>query len=195
MKNEDRYFEMVRQASENVSKYIKQYKAKKSIEEEDDGWNEHEATWKALLFHELILSDEKVKDYLSMENKANTTERNTINKRFDFWIQDSEIGINYVLEVKLIHHKRRKNGIGFTKLNSDTGVYGDLMKINQYLTSENVYVVKGISIAVSLNSGVDVNEVIQKVDVNLKEMLNDDLRLLICSNGKCEYVPANKESK
>ena len=189
MKNEDRYFELVRQASENVSKYIRKRVERKKRRR----WGEYEATWKALLFHELILIDEKVKDYLSMENEANTKNLKTNGKRFDFWIQDSEIGINYVLEVKLIDYKKRKNGIGFTKLNSKDGVYGDLSKIDTYLKSEKNHDVKGISIAVNDFNGIDVSEVIKKVDVNLKEMLSDDLRLLICSDGKCEYVPANKK--
>lgn len=189
MKNEDRYFELVRQAGENVSKYIK-----KRVEKDgEDRWGEYEATWNTLLFHELILIGEKIKDYLSMENPADTEDKETKGKKFDVWIQDSKIGINYVSEVKLIEYRKRKRGFGFTKLNSKDGVYGDLLKINAYLKSEKNHDLKGISIAANVTKGVDVNDVILKVDNKLKKLLSNDLRLLICSNGKCAYVPANKK--
>ena len=104
MRDGDRYFEMVRRASENVSKYIKKW----SKRNDDERWGEHEATWKALLFHELILSDDKVKDNLSMENTTITNDRKTMGKRFYLWLKDSKNSIDYVLEVKLIQYKVRK---------------------------------------------------------------------------------------
>ena len=189
MKNEDRYFELVMQAGENVSKYIK-----KCIEEKgEDRWGEYEATWNALLFHELILIDEKVKNYLSMENPADTEDQKTKGKKFDVWIQDSEININYVLEVKLTYFKEPQRESGIKILNVESGVYKDLLKINTYLESEKNNDVKGICIAANVTKGVDVNEIVANVDDDTKKLLSNDLRLLICSDGKCEYVPANKK--
>ena len=191
MGNEDRYFELVRQASENVSKYIK-----KRIEQNgDDRWGEYEATWKALLFHELILIDEKVKNYLSMENPADTEDQDTKRKKFDIWIQDSEININYVMEVKLTYFEEPKKESWIKMRNAESGVYADLLKINTYLKSEKNHDIKGISIAANLTKGIDVNEIVDNVDDGTKKLLRGDLRLLICSNGKCAYVTANKESK
>ena len=191
MGNEDRYFELVRQASENVSKYIK-----KRIEQNgDDRWGEYEATWKALLFHELILIDEKVKNYLSMENPADTEDQDTKRKKFDVWIQDSEININYVMEVTLTYFEEPKKESWIKMRNAESGVYADLLKINTYLKSEKNNDIKGISIAANLTKGIDVNEIVDNVDDGTKKLLRGDLRLLICSNGKCAYVTANKESK
>ena len=191
MGNEDRYFELVRQASENVSKYIK-----KRIEQNgDDRWGEYEATWKALLFHELILIDEKVKNYLSMENPADTEDQDTKRKKFDVWIQDSEININYVMEVKLTYFEGPIKGSWIKMRNKESGVYADLIKINTYLKSEKNHDIKGISIAANLTKGIDVNEIVDNVDDGTKKLLRGDLRLMICSDGKCAYVTANKESK
>ena len=189
MGNEDRYFELVRQASENVSKYIK-----KRIEQNgDDRWGEYEATWKALLFHELILIDEKVKNYLSMENPADTEDQDTKRKKFDVWIQDSEININYVMEVKLTYFEEPKKESWIKMRNKESGVYADLIKINTYLKSDHD--IKGISIAANLTKGIDVNQIVDNVDDDTKKLLRGDLRLMICSDGKCAYVTANKESK
>lgn len=191
MGNEDRYFELVRQASENVSKYIK-----KRIEQNgDDRWGEYEATWKALLFHELILIDEKVKNYLSMENPADTEDQDTKRKKFDVWIQDSEININYVMEVKLTYFEEPKKESWIKMRNAESGVYADLLKINTYLKSEKNNDIKGISIAANLTKGIDVNQIVDNVDDDTKKLLRGDLRLMICSDGKCAYVTANKESK
>lgn len=191
MGNEDRYFELVRQASENVSKYIK-----KRIEQNgDDRWGEYEATWKALLFHELILIDEKVKNYLSMENPADTEDQDTKRKKFDVWIQDSEININYVMEVKLTYFEGPIKESWIKMRNKESGVYADLIKINTYLKSEKNNDIKGISIAANLTKGIDVNQIVDNVDDDTKKLLRGDLRLMICSDGKCAYVTANKESK
>jgi hypothetical protein len=189
MKNEDKYFEMVRQASENVSKYIIQWGKRNN----EDRWGEHEATWKALLFHELILIDEKVKDNLSMENTPITEDRKTKGKRFDLWLEDLKNSTDYLLEVKFIHYKERKRGYGITMLNSKAGIYGDLLKLDRYLTSHRKPDLKGISIAVNEEDDkVDVSKIIKKIDKELLKLLNNNLRLLICSNGKCEFAPANE---
>ncbi len=189
MKNEDGYFELVRQACENVSRYIEQW----SKQNNGEIWGEHEATWKALLFHELILSDKDMKDNLSMENKAETDDEDTQGKRFDFWLLDSKNKIYYLIEVKFIHKKNRKSGYGFIKLNSKEGVYGDLLKLGHYFDSNKEHDSKCISIAVNTGKdNVEVGEIIKKVDQKLTSLLNDDLRLLICSSGKCKYVPADE---
>ena len=190
MRDGDRYFEMVRRASENVSKYIKKW----SKRNDDERWGEHETTWKALLFHELILSDDKVKDNLSMENTPITNDRKTMGKRFDFWLKDSKNSIDYVLEVKLIQYKVRKKGYGITTLNSKAGVYGDLLKMDRYITSNQKHDLKGISIAVNEeDDGVNVSKIIKKVDQKLVKLLDNDLRMLICSDRKCVYVPATED--
>ena len=185
--NDKGYFEVIKQASENVSKYDKRWSAR-----HNERWGQHEATWKALLFHELILIDAKLKDNLSMENTPETKNRRTKGKRIDIWLGDSDN--MFVIEVKLIKYKKRKSGYGFSRLNSRSGVYGDLLKLQGYLTSVDGNGANGIVIAVhevgnGENRKLDVNKIVVKVKQNLVDLLNEHLRLLICSNGKCVYAP------
>ena len=78
-------------------------------------------------------------------------------------------------------------------LNSKAGVYGDLLKLDRYLTSHRKPDLKGISIAVNEEDDkVDVSKIIKKIDKELLKLLNNNLRLLICSNGKCEFAPTNE---
>ena len=189
MNNKNEYFELVKQASANVSMYIKQWS-----ERNNERWGEHEATWKALLFHELILIDEKVKDSLSMENTPNTKNKRTKGKRMDFWI-----GEYLVIEVKLVKYKKRKSGYGISNLNSKAGVYGDLLKLQAYLTSKAGSGIKGIVIAVhevdnwksKEDRDLDVSKIIAKIDPQLVDLLSDNLQLLVCSNGECAYANAD----
>lgn len=191
MKNEDRYFELVKQAGTNVSKYIKHLSTRNN-----DRWGEHETTWKALFFHELILIDEKVKDVLSMENTPITRNKRTKGKRIDFWI-----GEYFIIEVKLVKHKKRKSGYGISNLNSKNGVYGDLLKLHSYLTSKDGKGIKGTVIAVhevgnwkeKEDRNLDVKKIIAKIDPKLFDLMNDNLQLLVCSNGECAY--ANTDTK
>ena len=189
MNNKNEYFELVKQASANVSKYIKQWS-----ERNNERWGEHEATWKALLFHELILIDEKVKDSLSMENTPITKNKRTKGKKMDFWI-----GEYFIIEVKLVKYKRRKSGYGISNLNSKAGVYGDLLKLQAYLTSKAGSGIKGIVIAVhevdkwksKEDRGLDVSKIIAKIDPQLVDLLSNNLQLLVCSNGECAYANAD----
>ena len=185
--NENRYFEVIKQASENVSKYDKRWSAR-----HNERWGQHEATWKALLFHELILTDGKLKDNLSMENTPETENKQTKGERIDIWLGNSDN--MFVIEVKLIKYKERKSGYGFSGLNSRAGVYGDLLKLQGYLTSDDGNGANGIVIAMhevgeGEDRNLDVNKIIAKVDQNLIDLLNDNLRLLVCSNGECAYAP------
>ncbi len=192
MKNKNRYFELVKEAGTNVSMYIKQWSTRNN-----DKWGEHEATWKALLYHELILIDEKVKDNLTMENRPNTKNEKTGRKRIDLWLGDPNN--TFVLEVKLIHYKKRKSKYGVSKLNSKAGVYGDLLKLTDYLNSKDGSGVKGIVIAVykgdnrkgKEDRNLDVKEIIEKIEPKLFDLINDNLQLLVCSNGECEYATAD----
>jgi hypothetical protein len=192
MKNKNKYFELVKQASANVSMYIKQWSTRNN-----DRWGEHEATWKALLFHELILIDEKVKDSLSMENTPHTKNKRTRGKRIDMWLGDSNN--IFVIEVKLIHYKKRDSGYGISNLNSKAGVYGDLLKLQGYLTSKDGSGVNGIVIAVhevdnrkdKEDRNLDVKKIIAKIDPKPVDLLSDNLQLLVCSNGECAYANAD----
>ncbi len=172
---ENRYFELVRRASNNVSEFTNR----------KERWNEYEATWKALLFHELIQIDENVKDSISMENQAYTTNKKTWGKKFDMWLGDS-----FVLEVKLVWYRKQVRKDGLRKMNSKTGVRGDLKKLRDFIDSKKGSV-KGIAIAVNAKRGnVTPEEIIKLVDGKLIKMLSGDLKLLVCSNGKCEYASA-----
>ena len=189
MKNKNRYFELVKEAGTNVSMYIKQWSTRNN-----DKWGEHEATWKALLFHELILIDERVKGILSMENTPITKNKRTKGKKMDFWI-----GEYFIIEVKLVKYKKRKSGYGISNLNSKAGVYGDLLKLQAYLTGEAGSGIKGIVIAVhevdnwksKEDRDLDVSKIIAKIDPQLVDLLSDNLQLLVCSNGECAYANAD----
>ena len=191
MKNENKYFELVKQASENVSKYVKQWS-----ELHNERWGEYEATWKALLFHELILIDEKLKDNLSMENSLFTKDEQIKGKRMDIWLGPT--GNTYAIEVKRIHYNQGKYGYGIEGLNSQKGVYGDLLKLKDCLATKDVSGVKGIAIAVLSVRGeedrdIQVDKIIAKIQQKIFDLINDDLRLLICSNGKCAYATADTD--
>ena len=85
-----------------------------------------------------------------------------------------------MLEIKLIHYKERKNGYEIIGLNSEADVYGDLLKLDRYITSNKKQDLKGISIAVNDNNdGVNVSKILKKVYQKLVKLLDNDLRLLI----------------
>ena len=99
------------------------------------------------------------------------------------------------MEVKLTYFEEPKKESWIKMRNAESGVYADLLKINTYLKSEKNNDIKGISIAANLTKGIDVNQIVDNVDDDTKKLLRGDLRLMICSDGKCAYVTANKESK
>lgn len=184
MKNEDRYYDLVRQATTKVSEYILGW----SRRNDKEGWGEHEATWKALLFCELIHIDEKVKDGLSLENKANTRNKEIWKKKFDLWLLDPGNSVNYVLEVKWIRYVRQKTHPGLREVHAEKdSVYCDLIKLEKAVKSRRKRDIKGIAVAVSRNN-VDAKEIIKLFKPRITDLLSEDLKLLVCSNGNCEYA-------
>ena len=66
--------------------------------------------------------------------------------------------------------------------------------MDRYITSNQKPDLKGISIAVNEeDDGVNVSKIIKKVDQKLVKLLDNDLRMLICSDRKCVYVPAPED--
>ena len=70
-----------------------------------------------------------------------------------------------------------------------------MLKLQGYLTSDDGNGANGVVTAMhevgeGEDRNLDANKIIAKVDQNLIDLLNDNLRLLVCSNGECVYAPS-----
>ncbi len=149
----------------------------------DESWSEFEATFVALLYHELI---ESGVDYwrISLENKPNTDNEKHKDKKIDLWVETDE-DITYMIEVKLIIYKEKSEGL--RRMNSMAGVRGDLDKLKEII--KNNPSVKGIVIgAYTGKAEVKLKEIIEKIDEDTKSYLSENLKLIVSTSKECKFL-------
>ena len=149
-------------------------------------WSEYEATFKAMIYHQLI---ENGLDYrkISMENRPEVKKRDDLKrKRIDIWID--ETNDDYLLEVKMIGvHPRTKS---LLRVYNKKGLYGDLVKLTEllkYYKDEHTF---GIAIA-NYNgpeNNIDCGYIESRLNRDATDFLSPRLKMIICANGECRYV-------
>ena len=156
---------------------------------EENLWREHEATFKAMLYHQLIMNG--LECYrISMENSPVAEGNKDIeSKRIDIWIDEEEE--DYFLEVKRVYVNPDTKGL--RRVNNKNGVYGDLLKLTKivkYHNDENTF---GTVIAVynGPDDAIDCEYIESKLKTDVKSLLNNYVRMIICAKGKCKYVKTN----
>ncbi|MEM0134962.1 MAG: hypothetical protein QXU18_07020 [Thermoplasmatales archaeon] len=191
-KNKSDYLERLRLACSEVSKKIK--KVNEKLKDKGE-WQEHEATFTAMLYHELIVQGI---DYskLSLENQPDTNSKNSKGKKIDLWFEEyqgDKLDITYAHEIKLIGVRKVRGGeFGLRFMNSKAGVYGDLIKLDKYLEDEK----DEVGIAIAAYTGKD--EISPEKIISLlghktsrytgEKPKNPNLKLLVVSNGESEYA-------
>ena len=153
---------------------------------EESSWREHEATFKAMLYHQLI---ENGLEFcrISMENSPVAPGNKDLESmRIDIWIDEEEC--NYFLEVKMFYVNPRTKGL--RRINNEKGVLGDLRKLTKILTVRNDENTFGTAIAVYNGSDdtIGFEYIRQRLDENVTNLLNRHVKLIVCANEKCEYV-------
>jgi hypothetical protein len=105
--------------------------------------------------------------------------------RIDMWVDDINKKEEYAIEVKLVGISKKGD---LKKFDDDeySSVEIDIAKLKKIIGKDPN---KCLTIAVYDGSDVwSPREIEDKISQKMKKELSDDLRLLICSNGKCKYV-------
>lgn len=177
---------LILNATENADKMKNVMNKKEAVRYKESSWSEYEATFKAMLYHQLIKNGLEYWK-ISMEYSPDAKDNSDIElKRIDIWID--EANDDYLLEVKLIGVDNDTKGL--RRVNNKDGLYGDLLKLTEivkYFKDESTF---GIAIAVydGHDNSIDCEYIESKLKPEVKDILNRQVKMMICANEKCKYV-------
>ena len=181
----DDFFDIIRKSAEIADTKINDLNQYYKEEYNEKSWSEFEATYKAILYRELTESiDYKM---ITMENPAESRKEGVEGKRYDIWITKG--AVDYVLEVKRLGISTTSGGL--RRVNNKRGIYGDLFKLDTLIRNTLYRDTYGIAIGFFEGDGtMTLDNIGSKIDPKILELLDADpnLKFLICSKGKCEYV-------
>ena len=177
---------LIKTATEEAEKMKNDMNKERGNTYEENFWREHEATYKAMLYHQLIKNG--LEFYrISMENSPEAEGNKDIESRkIDLWVDKGND--NYFLEVKMFYVNTKTKGL--RRVNNKTGVYGDLLKLTEIVRHRNDENTFGTAIAVYNGSDdtIGFEYIKQRLDEKVTSLLNRYVKLIVCANGKCEYV-------
>jgi hypothetical protein len=177
---------LILEATEKADKMKNDMNKKRAAKYEESSWLEYEATFKAMLYHQLIkngLDFQKI----SMENSPVAEGNEDIeSKKIDIWIDEENY--DYFLEVKMIFVKEETGGL--RRVNDKDGAYGDLLKLAEILRYRNDKSTFGVAIAVynGPDDKIDCEYIVSKLNKEVTGLLSQHVKMMICANGKCKYV-------
>ena len=177
---------LILKASEEADKMKNYMNKKEGKKYKDDTWAESEATFKAMLYHQLIKNGLEYWN-ISMENSLEAEDKKIASKRVDIWID--KMKVNYLLEVKMVGVNRKTKGL--RRVNNKAGLYGDLIKLTELVKyKKNDGHTFGTAIAVynGHNSTINCKYIESGLKDEVTSLLTRYVRLIICANGGCLYV-------
>ena len=149
----------------------------------EDNWGEYEATFVAMLYHELVQSGI---DYwrISLENKPRTKDEKYEDKKIDLWVEAGN-ELTYMIEAKLISYREKSKGL--RRMNSMNGVKGDLDKLNGIIKNRSS--IKGIAIgAYTGRSNVSLQQIKDKIEKDTKSYLSEKVKLIVSTPKERDFV-------
>lgn len=177
---------LILNVAEKADKMKNDMNKKRAAKYEESSWLEYEATFKAMLYHQLIKNGLDCWK-ISMENSPVAEGNKDIeSKKIDIWIDEENY--DYFLEVKMIRVKTETGGL--RRVNDKKGVYGDLLKLDEILRYRNDKSTFGVAIAVynGPDDNIDYEYIESKLNKEATGLLSQNLKMMICANGKCKYV-------
>jgi hypothetical protein len=149
-------------------------------------WSELEATFKAMLYHQFLKHRVNYSN-ISLENSPDAKDNKKIKSyKVDMCIKDHEF--TYLLEVKMINV--RKTSGNLQRVYNKGGLCKELVKLNEILDYFGDTKAMGIAIAIynGHDDKMDCKNIKDKLNDEINEKLNRHVKLIVCANGKCEYV-------
>ena len=150
----------------------------------EDNWGEYEATFVAMLYHELVLSG--IDQWrISLENNPDTKDENYKDKKIDLWVEAPSDKLTYMIEAKLISYREKSKGL--RHMNSMNGVKGDLDKLTGIIRNRSS--IKGIVVgAYTGESNVSLQQIKDEVKKDTKKYLSNKLKMIVSTPEECDFV-------
>lgn len=150
----------------------------------EDNCGEYEATFVAMLYHELVLSGID-KWRISLENNPDTKDENYKDKKIDLWVEAPDDKLTYMIEAKLISYGEKSKGL--RHMNSMNGVKGDLDKLTGIIRNRSS--IKGIAVgAYTGESNVTLQQIKDEVKKDRKKYLSDKLKFIASTSKECDFI-------
>ena len=190
---DNEYISRIKLATELATKKIMAIHRKSKEDSEDENKiYEYESLFRAMIYHELMLLGIYFGD-VTLDNPINSDKKELKNKKPDIWVENTECGESYMLEIKMIKH-HEKNKI-INQINEEKGdsIIKDIRKLSLAMR-EKPSDVKGIMVVSYQSPNFAEDE--DPVDIMDKEIRKiakkmkppDNFMFMLCSEDYCRVL-------
>ena len=159
---------------------------------------QYESLFRAMIYHELIMLGIYFGD-VTMDNPIESDNEELENKKPDMWVENTESGKSYVLEIKKIEHHEKNKIIKQINKDKKNSIIKDIQKLSRAMREEPSN--KGIMVLSyqSPNFAGDEDPVdimdseIRKIVKRIKPP--GDFMFMLCSEDFCRVLKAKEVLK
>ena len=194
---DEEYVSRIKLATELATKKIMAIhrKSKDSSDNKNEIY-EYESLFRSMIYHELMLLGLYFGD-VTMDNPINSDKGVLIHKKPDIWIENTESGESYVLEIKMIKHHEKTRIIDQINEDKKNSILEDIKKLSGTMREESLQV-KGIMVLSyqSPNFAGDEDPV-DLMDNEIRKIVKSikppgDFMFMLCSEDFCRVLKAKE---
>ena len=105
---------------------------------------EYESLFRAMIYHELMMIGIYFGD-VTMDNSINSDKEGLRRKKPDIWIENTEKGESYALEIKTIRQNKKTSIIDEINNDKSNSIVGDIKKLSEAMRDES-FKINGIMV-------------------------------------------------
>ena len=157
---------------------------------------EYESLFRAMIYHELMMLGIYFGD-VTMDNPIDSKKGEIINKKPDIWIENTEKGESYALEIKTIRQNKKTSIIDDINSDKRNSIVGDIKKLSAAMR-DDPFKLKGIMV-ISFHSPnyTEKENPVDVMDNGIRKIVKKikpphDFIIMLCSEDFCRVLHAGE---
>lgn len=192
---EEEYISRIKLATElSTKKIISMHRKNKDGSDDEDTIYEYESLFRSMIYHELMMLGIYFGD-VTMDNAIISKEEGLIHKKPDIWIENTESGDSYVLEIKMIRARTKNQMVKRVNANGPNSIIEDINKLSRAMIDKSLKI-KGI-IVLSHQSPIfdEEEDPLDVLDNEIRKIVNiikppHNLIFMLCNENFCRVFHA-----
>ena len=150
---------------------------------------EYESLFRAMIYHELMMLGIYFGD-VTMDNSINSDKEGLRRKKPDIWIENTEKGESYALEIKTIRQNKKTSIIDEINNDKSNSIVGDIKKLSEAMRDES-FKINGIMVISYQSPNYDEDDdTIDVMDNEIRKIVKKinpphDFIIMLCSEDSC----------
>ena len=157
---------------------------------------EYESLFRAMIYHELMMLGIYFGD-VTMDNSINSEKEGLRHKKPDIWIENTEKGESYALEIKTIRQDKKTSIIDEINNDKSNSIVGDIKKLSEAMRDES-FKINGIMVISYQSPNYDEDDdTIDVMDNEIRKIVKKikpphDFIIMLCSEDFCRVLHAGE---